>query len=63
MLKSLKKIHKDESGLETLQVVAILAVAAIILAVIKFFWKDIKTWFDGETKDTTKDWSKAGAAP
>jgi len=57
MLRSLKRIHKDEQGLETLQVVAILAVAAIVLAVLKIFWNDIKGWFDKETKETTKDWA------
>jgi len=59
MLNSLKKSHRDARGLETLQVVAILAVAAIILAVIRVFWNDIKKWFDSETSGTTTDWEKA----
>jgi hypothetical protein len=44
MLKSLRRIHEDEAGLETLQVVMIIAIAAIFLALIKFFWADIKAW-------------------
>lgn len=52
----LKKLHRDEEGLETLQVVMIVAIAAIILALLKIFWADIKKWFGDSTKDTTKDW-------
>lgn len=56
MFRALKRLHNDEKGLKTLETVAILAVAAIILAVIKLFWNDIKGWFDSETKETTKGW-------
>ena len=56
MLTSLKKIHKDEKGMETLQVVAILAVAAIILSVIGFFWADIKTWYKTNYSEATTQW-------
>jgi len=56
MLKSLKKLHKDEKGMETLQVVAILAVSAIILSVIAYFWKDIKAWYKGNAKEATDQW-------
>jgi Flp pilus assembly pilin Flp len=59
MTRLLKKLHKDEAGLKTLETVAILAIAAIILAVIKFFWNDIKKWFDQKTSSTTKDWEEA----
>jgi hypothetical protein len=38
MLKSLRRIHEDERGLETLQVVFIIAIAAIVLALVKYFW-------------------------
>lgn len=56
MTRLLKKLHKDEAGLKTLETVAILAIAAIILAVIKIFWGKIYSWFDNSQKDTTKDW-------
>jgi hypothetical protein len=55
-MDTLKRIHQDEDGLETLQVVMIVAIAAIILALLKIFWGDIKKWFSDSTKDTTKDW-------
>ena len=35
---------RDERGMETLQVVLIIAVAAIILALIVNKWEDIRTW-------------------
>jgi Flp pilus assembly pilin Flp len=41
----LKKFHRDEQGLEALQVVLIVAIAAIILALLKTFWPQIKQWF------------------
>jgi hypothetical protein len=39
-----KELHRDEEGLQTLQVVCIVAVAAIILALVKVYWNDIKNW-------------------
>lgn len=45
MKKFLKRFHKDERGLEALQVVMIIAVAALILALVKLFWGSVKTWF------------------
>jgi hypothetical protein len=45
MLKSLRRIHNDEEGLETLQVVMIIAIAAIVLALLKLWWPIIKAWF------------------
>jgi membrane protein YdbS with pleckstrin-like domain len=38
------KIYRDERGMETLQVVLIVAVAAIILALIVNQWPNIKSW-------------------
>jgi Flp pilus assembly pilin Flp len=52
----LKKLHEDEEGLTTLEVVMIVAVAAIILALIKVFWGSIKTWFGQSTQNTTQGW-------
>jgi Flp pilus assembly pilin Flp len=60
MSRLLKKLHKDEAGLKTLETVAILAIACIILAVIKYFWNDIKEWFDKKASVVTKDdWAEA----
>jgi hypothetical protein len=38
----LKRLHDDERGLEVIQVVIILAIAAIVLALVKIFWNQIK---------------------
>jgi Flp pilus assembly pilin Flp len=45
MKKFLARFHEDERGLEALQVVMIIAIAALILAFVKTFWGDVKTWF------------------
>lgn len=39
------KFHNDEAGLEALQVVMILAVAAVALIVVKTQWDVIRQWF------------------
>jgi len=39
------KFHKDEAGLEALQVVMILAIAAVCLIVLKSQWTKIRDWF------------------
>jgi hypothetical protein len=46
MLKAFRRIHNDERGLETLQVVMIIAVAALILALVKLTWPSIQDWFN-----------------
>lgn len=45
MFKMIRRIHEDEEGLETLQVVMIIAIAALILGLLKLFWPSIKQWF------------------
>jgi hypothetical protein len=40
-----QRLRDDEEGLETLQTVMIVAVAAIILALLKETWPRIKGWF------------------
>jgi hypothetical protein len=40
-----ERLHRDEEGLEALQVVIIVAIAAIILALLKSLWPGIKKWF------------------
>ncbi len=42
----LKKFHKDEKGLEALQVILIVAIAAIILALLKMYWPQVKKFFE-----------------
>ena len=43
-MKRLTRFHNDERGLEALQVVMIIAVAALVLALVKLFWSDVKNW-------------------
>jgi hypothetical protein len=49
----LRCVHKDEEGIETLQAVMIIAVAAVILALVKSKWPDVKTWFNKALQDIT----------
>jgi Flp pilus assembly pilin Flp len=42
---SLRAFLDDEEGLQTLEVVMIMAVAAVILAVIVMVFPTIRTWF------------------
>lgn len=42
---SLRAFHEDEAGMETLQIVMIVGIAAIILIALKISWKDkIEPW-------------------
>lgn len=43
-MSRLRKFHEDEDGLEAMQVVMIIAIAALILALVKVFWFDVKNW-------------------
>lgn len=36
--------HNDEDGLEALQIVMILAIAAVVLIFVKTQWATIKSW-------------------
>jgi len=40
-----RNFHRDEKGMEALQVILIVAIAAIILAFLKYYWQDVKNWF------------------
>jgi len=43
-LADARAFHEDEDGMETLQVVMIAGISAVILLVLVAFWKDIKGW-------------------
>ena len=49
----LKKFHRNEAGLEALQVVMIIAIAALFLIAVKFQWQTIETWFKGLVESIT----------
>ncbi len=51
-----RNFHDDEAGLEALQVVMILAVAAVALIAVKTQWGTIKTWYDQVMGDATSGW-------
>lgn len=57
--KTAVALHRDEHGLKVLEVVAILAVAAIALTVIRFFWFRVVNWFVVEAADTSEGWAGA----
>ncbi len=44
-MHTLRRFHDDEEGLEALQVVLIVAIAAVILGLLKLYWEDVKNWF------------------
>ena len=44
-MRELVRFHRDERGMETLQVVMVTAVAAIIVAFMQRFWPRVKAWF------------------
>lgn len=52
---SLQAFHDDEDGMETLQVVMIVGIAAVILLVLITQWKKIQKWFGGKTDEVIKE--------
>ena len=44
--KAIARLHRDEQGIEALQAVLVMAIAAVILAVVKAKWPDIKEFFN-----------------
>ena len=43
---ALNRLHNDERGLEALQVVMIIAVAAIVMLLVKSNYEDVKAWVE-----------------
>lgn len=48
-----RRFHKNEAGMEALQVVMIIAIAAIVLLAVKSQWTSVKEWFDGLVEQIT----------
>jgi Flp pilus assembly pilin Flp len=44
MTSSLRKFHEDESGLEALQVVMIIAIAAMVLVLVARLGNEVVDW-------------------
>ncbi len=57
--QKLIRVHREDAGIEALQVVMILAIAAVCLVLIKTKWDDIKKFFTGNTSQAVGDdnWS------
>jgi hypothetical protein len=55
LARALVRFHRDERGMETLQVVMIVAIAAIITAFLQRFWPSVKHWFR-ESVDQVLRW-------
>lgn len=56
LIRETRGFHDDEDGIEAIQVVMILAIAAVALLVIKNKWEAIKSFF-GDNTDKAIDWS------
>jgi hypothetical protein len=54
VLANLKAFHNDEDGIETMQVVMILGIAAIVLLVLWNFFPGIKKWVKDFVDKLTK---------
>ena len=44
--KAIARLHRDEQGIEALQAVLVMAIAAVVLAVVKAKWPAIKGFFN-----------------
>jgi hypothetical protein len=44
--RKVREFDDDEEGMETIQVVMLLGLAAVVAVLIFAFWKDIKEWFN-----------------
>jgi Flp pilus assembly pilin Flp len=51
--KALARIHRDEQGIEALQAVMVMAVAAVVLALVKTQWPSVKTYFTTKVNNIT----------
>lgn len=47
--KPVKKFHRNEEGMEAIQVAMVIAAGAVIILLIWTQWSTIKTWFTGTT--------------
>lgn len=57
LARKVKEFDDDEEGMETIQVVMLLGLAAVVAVLIFAFWGKIKKWFGKKESDFE------GAAP
>jgi len=53
LCQAVRAFHEDEDGMEALQVVIIVAIAAVVLGLLKIFWPEIKSWTKTAVKNLT----------
>lgn len=51
LINSFRKFHNDEEGLEALQVVMIIAIAAMVMIACATVGKEAVTWMNNKWKD------------
>jgi len=51
--KALARLHRDEQGIEALQAVLVMAVAAVVLALVRQQWPTAKNYFIQKTQQIT----------
>jgi len=51
--KALARLHRDEQGIEALQAVLVMAVAAVVLALVRQQWPTMKNYFIQKTQQIT----------
>ena len=54
--QAIYRFHKNEDGIEAIQVVMILAIAAVALIVVRTQWSSIKGWFNEQVSDSVDGW-------
>jgi hypothetical protein len=61
IMKAMRSFHEDEAGLEALQVVMIVAIAALFLLVVKYLWDNyLYSWVQTLIKNIS-GWSSSDA--
>ena len=51
--KAFAKLHRNEEGIEALQAVLVMAVAAVVLALVRQQWPTMKQYFIDKTTNIT----------
>jgi len=44
-MNRLRRLHEDEEGMESLQIVMIVAIAGVIFALVRVYWVRIRVWY------------------
>jgi hypothetical protein len=55
MARQVEEFNNDEDGMETIQVVMLLGLAAVVAVLLFVFWKKIRGWFKGQEQKFDQD--------